>query len=75
MRYGTPLSPETWMHDVFSAKQVGAGGTIRRKIRDIEIYVGRDVFEQEIRRRGFQAVENAGHVIVFCNQDRIRRVV
>ncbi|APE43289.1 N-(5'-phosphoribosyl)anthranilate isomerase [Sulfitobacter alexandrii] len=70
-----PLSPEIWLRDVFSAKQVLTGGIIRRKTRDIERYVGREAFESEVRRRGFQAVENAGHIIVFCNQERIRCIV
>ncbi|QFT60130.1 hypothetical protein FIU94_14970 [Sulfitobacter sp. THAF37] len=70
-----PLSAETWLRDVFSAKQVLTGGIIRRKTRDIERYVGREAFETEVRRRGYQAIENAGHIIVFCNQERIRRIV
>ncbi len=71
----SPLSPDIWMRDVFGAKQVSKGGVIRRKVRDIETYVGRDVFEAEVRRRGFRAIENAGHVIVICNQAPIRQLV
>ena len=71
----SPLAPETWMRDVFSAKQVSAGGVIRRKLRDIEKYAGRDAFENELRRRGFHAVENSGHLIIFCNQEPIRLVL
>ncbi len=71
----SPLSADVWMRDVFGAKQVAKGGVIRRTMRDIETYVGRDAFEAEIRRRGFRAIENTGHVIVICNQAPIRQVV
>jgi len=71
----SPLNPDIWMRDIFSAKQVSTGGVIRRKIRDIEKYAGREVFERELRRRGFHAVENSGHLIIFCNQEPIRQVL
>jgi len=48
---------------------------IRRKARDIEKFVGRREFELELKRRGYQAVENAGQVIIFCNREPIRRIV
>ncbi len=48
---------------------------IRRQVRDVERYVGRDVFLAEIRRRGFTVLENAGQFIIICNQEPIRRVV
>ena len=71
----SPLQADIWMRDIFRAKQVSVGGVIRRKIRDIEKYAGREVFENELRRRGFHAVENAGHLIIFCNQEPIRLVL
>ena len=40
--------------------------------RDTDHYYGRDAFSAEIHRRGFRAIENAGHVIVFCNAERVR---
>lgn len=70
-----PLSPEAWITDLFSSKAACQGAVIRRKLRDIERYVGRARFEDELRRRGFHAVENAGQLIIFCNQDPIRHVV
>ncbi|MGM9401854.1 hypothetical protein [Aliiroseovarius sp. S1123] len=63
------------MIDLFSSKAARQGAVIRRKLRDIERYVGRDRFEDELRRRGYHAVENAGQLVIFCNQEPIRRVV
>lgn len=70
-----PLSPDVWVTHVFSAKAAREGGVIRRKIRDIEKYVGRSVFEDELRRRGYHAVENAGQLVIFCNQEPIRLIL
>ncbi|WP_298910881.1 hypothetical protein [uncultured Aliiroseovarius sp.] len=63
------------MIDLFSSKAARQGAVIRRKLRDIERYVGRDRFEDELRRRGYHAVENAGQLVIFCNQEPIRRIV
>ncbi|MGC1496076.1 MAG: hypothetical protein WA790_09720 [Sulfitobacter sp.] len=63
------------MQDIFAAKQVSQGGIIRRKVRDIEKYAGLDVFLKELKRRGFHAVENSGHLIIFCNQQPIKLVL
>ena len=75
MALPAPLSAEAWVTHVFSAKSAREGGGIRRKIRDIEKYVGREAFENELRRRGYHAVENAGQMIIFCNQEPVRLVL
>ena len=62
------------MH-LFSSQAAREGGVIRRKVRDIDHYLGRDAFLSEMRRRGFPVVENAGQFVIFCNQEQIRRVV
>lgn len=59
----------------FSSQVAREGGVIRRQIRNIERYVGRDAFPREMRRRGFPAVENSGQFVIFCNQEPIRRAV
>ncbi|MEO0402950.1 MAG: N-(5'-phosphoribosyl)anthranilate isomerase [Pseudomonadota bacterium] len=69
---GSPLSPEGYMLDLFSSKAARDGAVIRRKSRDIERLVGRDVFVQEVARRGYCAVENAGQIVVFCNAEPVR---
>lgn len=74
-RTPAPLSPEVWLTHMFSARSAVQGGVLRRKIRDVERYVGREAFLSEMRRRGFSVVENAGQFVIFCNRDPIRRVL
>ena len=71
----SPLAPELWLQDMFASKAVQRGEVIRRKARDIERFVGMDLFRAELQRRGFRAVENAGQIIVFCNQEAVRPIV
>jgi hypothetical protein len=68
------LSPEAWIADIFGSKAAREGRVVRRSLRDIDRYVGRDRFVTEIHRRGFRAVENAGQMVVFCNRDPVRIV-
>jgi len=70
-----PMTPEAWFRHLFSAQAARDGGVVRRKVRDMERMVGRDVFNAEIRRRGYSAVENAGQMIVFCNAEPVTVVV
>ena len=62
------LSANAGVTHLFAAKAAREGWVIRRKRRDIERYVGRDAFKQELGRRGYHAVKNAGQLIIFCNQ-------
>ena len=69
------LSPDAWLKHLFRSQAAVEGNVIRRKIRDVERYVGRDAFLAEMKRRGYPVVENAGQFVIFCNQEPIRRVV
>ena len=68
------LSAEAYLSDVFGAKAARDGKVIRRSLRDIERYVTRDLFVAEMKRRGYRAVEYAGQLIIFCNQEPVRIV-
>ncbi|WP_281984742.1 N-(5'-phosphoribosyl)anthranilate isomerase [Thalassorhabdomicrobium marinisediminis] len=70
-----PENPELWFRHFFAAQAALDGGVVRRKVRDMERTVGRALFEREIRRRGFTAVENAGQVVIFCNAEPVRTLV
>ncbi|MFW8592921.1 aspartate aminotransferase [Cribrihabitans neustonicus] len=63
------------MRGVFQCKAVQNGQVIRRKIRDIERYAGMEAFLAEVSARGFQAVQNRGQVVTFCNSAPLRRLV
>jgi hypothetical protein len=67
------IDPEAWMRTVFSSRDAGRGGVIKRQICDVERIVGRNVFLAEVERRGWQALENGRHFIVCCNAEPIRR--
>ena len=66
------LSPEMWLRHLFSAKAAHNGGVVRRKVRDVERFVGLAAFEREIARRGYFAVVNGVDIIVFCNREPVR---
>ena len=51
-----------------------SGAIIRRKVRDVERYIGREAFLAETKRRGFPVVENAGQFVILCNNKPIRRL-
>ncbi|THD76300.1 aspartate aminotransferase [Thalassobius vesicularis] len=68
----SPLTPDVWLNDLFTSKSVMQGGVIRRKARDIERYAGMRLFLAEVERRGYQAFENAGQVVILCNQGPVR---
>jgi hypothetical protein len=65
------ISPDRWIIQLFSARSVAEGGTVRRKVSDVERLVGRDRFLREVSRRGFRVVENAGQFIIFCNREPV----
>lgn len=73
--FPAPLSRDAWLVHLFSSQAAREGGVIRRKIRDIDRYVGREAFLREMQRRGYPVVENAGQFVIFCNQEPIRRVM
>ncbi len=68
------LTPEIWLAQIFASQEALRGGVVKRKIRDVERLVGRGQFVAELDRRGFQAVENNQHFVIFCNPNPIRRV-
>jgi hypothetical protein len=69
-----PATPQQFLSEVFSSRAARNGEVIRRKARDVERVVGRDAFLDEMRRRGFAVVENAGQYVIFCNREPIRRL-
>ncbi len=69
------LSADHWVAHLFTSRAAREGGVIRRKVRDVERFVGREPFLEEMRRRGFPVVENAGQFVIFCNREPLRRIV
>ncbi len=69
-----PYSPQQFFAELFGSRAARDGEVIRRKVRDVERFVGRDAFLEEMRRRGYPVVENAGQFVIFCNREPIRRL-
>jgi hypothetical protein len=61
-------SPEAFLAHVFGAKAVRDGKIVRRSLRDIDRYIGRERFVAGGAPARFRAVENAGQMVIFCNQ-------
>jgi hypothetical protein len=74
MTLSASITPDVWLRQLFSAQAARDGGVVRPSVRDVERIPGRTVFEQELRRRGFCAVENAEQVVIFCNRAPIRLI-
>ncbi|MFY0645902.1 MAG: N-(5'-phosphoribosyl)anthranilate isomerase [Sulfitobacter geojensis] len=71
----SPLTTQKWIIDLFSLRAAANGVVVRRKKRDIERYVGMKEFKGALRRRGFRAIENAGQIVIFCNQEPVRAIL
>jgi len=68
-----PVIPvQSWMQQIFDSKAARQGGVVRRNLRDIDREVGREWLLAEVHRRGFHAVENAGQIVIFCNNAPVR---
>lgn len=67
-----PLPPDLWLHRIFHAKSARDDGIVRRSLADIDRVIGRDRLERELLRRGYHAVENAGQIVIFCNNEPIK---
>jgi hypothetical protein len=68
------MPSQAWINDVFDAKAVARGGIVRSAIRDVDREVGREYFLNEVRKRGFHAVECGGQLIVICNPGTIKLI-
>lgn len=68
------ISADQWMRQLFSSKAACDGGVVRRKVRDVERIVGCARFEDELRRRGYRAVQNGAQYVVFCNRETLRLI-
>ena len=69
-----PISAQQFFLELFGSQAAARGEIVRRKVRDVESYIGREAFLTEAKRRGFPVVENAGQFVIFCNNEPIRRL-
>ncbi len=64
------LSPETWLLHLFSSQAAREGSVIRRKVRDVERYVGRTAFLDEMMRRGSRWLRMRGNSSCFATANQ-----
>jgi hypothetical protein len=62
-----PQDPELWIEQTFDCPAVRNGGLFRTSLKAVESGVGMARFKAELRRRKYRALENNGHIVVFCN--------
>ncbi|MEP4196055.1 MAG: N-(5'-phosphoribosyl)anthranilate isomerase [Aliishimia sp.] len=62
-----PLTPEEFFEDLFSTNDAHSGGVVRLSNLDMERFIGRDRFIQEMKARKFTAMVNRGQIYIFCN--------
>lgn len=67
-----PFPADLWLHRIFHAKSARDGGIVRRSLADVDRMIGRDRLERELLRRGYHAVENAGQIVIFCNNEPLK---
>lgn len=65
-------TPQFWIDQVFSAKAVANAGVIRRNRTSVANEIGRDLFVDEVRRRGFHLLETRDQLIVICHSGRVQ---
>ncbi|MBJ3762693.1 N-(5'-phosphoribosyl)anthranilate isomerase [Maribius pontilimi] len=68
------VTPERWLAQIFASGEARRGGVVKRQVSDVERLVGRSAFAAEVARRGYQAVENGRHFVIFCNGSPVLRV-
>ena len=74
-RSGLIPTSRTWLDLVFNSNAASEGGIIQRNKSWIDREIGRDLFEAEVRRRGFHLIETAQQMIVICHRGDVRLVI
>jgi phosphosulfolactate synthase (CoM biosynthesis protein A) len=68
-----PTMRNGWIDQVFAAQIVLNGGTVRRSIKDVEVYGGGvDNFLGEVKKLGFHVVQVGDQLVVLCNKGDIK---
>jgi hypothetical protein len=60
-----------WIEQTFDNPGVRNGGIFRTSVKAVETGIGMDRFVAEVQRRRFRALENRGHIVVFCNMEPV----
>jgi hypothetical protein len=63
---------QAWIDRIFSAKVAASGGVVRRSVASVDREIGRQLFEDEVRRRRFHLLQCGGQYIVICNSGHMQ---
>ena len=68
-----PIPNAAWCSALFGARAASKGGIIRRSVRSVEHEIGRELFLNEVRRRGFYHIEcGDDQFVVICNDGQMK---
>lgn len=65
-------SPQEWLLQIFNAKQVPAGGVVRRNKRHVEKQSSLQDLVSAARSFGFHLIETGDQYVVICNAGELR---
>ncbi|MGV8984941.1 MAG: N-(5'-phosphoribosyl)anthranilate isomerase [Cypionkella sp.] len=69
------FSPDRWLYQIFSPLAVAAGGPLRCNVAEVEANIGRERFLQEVKLRGYRAMEDAGMFTLALNREPLRVMI
>ena len=68
----SPPSPEEFLEDLFDCDAARSGHVVQLSLLDMERFVGRERFIEEMKARKFTVLSNRGQIIVICNNHDLR---
>lgn len=70
----SPPSPEEFFDDLFDCDAARAGHVVHLSHLDMERFVGRERFLEEMKARKYTALLNRGQIFVICNNKDLRLI-
>lgn len=71
-QHRTIPSPQKWIAQIFTAKQVRNGGVVRRSRDDVKKYASFALLKAEVLQRGFHLIRTGDQYVVLCHKGDIR---
>jgi hypothetical protein len=68
----SPPTPDAFLDALFDCDEARAGYVVRLPQLDMERFVGRDRFLEEMKTRRYTAVANRGQIFIICNRKDLR---
>ena len=65
---------KAWIDQIFKAKAVKKGGTLRRKKASVEKYASEKLLIDEVKRRGFNLITIGDQYLILCNKGEFKLI-